>query len=839
MITLVASITTGMIGSIVLTIVYLYLSRRDRAPFLSVWAYSWVVYSLRFPFKAAALRYRPGAELLEVAGQAFTLAAGILLLYGTYLFLQRPMRRIWTYGGVAAGTWLLVMHAAGYPLYSTILPVCGLLSLIYLTTGYAFLSHRQLSGAGKLLTGWTFIVWGVQKAALPYIENRLPTLSPVAYQAGAMLGMLVAVGMLLTYFQKAQRELEASEERYRLLADHARDVVYRFRLHPRPGFEYVSPSCAALLGYAPAEFYADPLLPTKLVHPDDRRRFRTLWRTRRELEKPAQFRLLARDGRLLWTEQQNMPLYDQTGRIHAVVGILRDITERRQAEELFRTLVEQTLAGIYMIQDGRFVYVNPKLAEIFGYTQAELLSGVSVDALTAEKDRPRVKENIRRRLEGELESIHYGFTGIRKDGTEIEVEVQGNRAEYQGRPAILGALLDVTERRRAEEKERQLEAQIQHAQKLESLGVLAGGIAHDFNNLLMGILGNAGLALLELPPDSPVRRNLLQVERAAQRAAELTSQMLAYSGKGKFVVTTVHLSQIVGEMVSLLGTVISKKATLDLRLSEQVPPIRADATQLRQVVMNLITNASDALEDQAGTITLSTGETLIGPEAGDGAYLTGEVAPGRYAFVEVSDTGKGMDEATLARIFDPFFTTKFTGRGLGLAAVLGIIRGHRGAIRVDSRPGRGSTFRVLFPAAEPVETESSQDREGRLPLAASGVILVVDDEAHVRDVARQALEKAGFLVLCAEDGRQAVELYSQNFADVSIVLLDMTMPEMDGAATFAALRRIREGVRVILSSGYDEREATSRFSDGQLAGFLQKPYTPQNLIAKVWEVLWR
>ncbi len=837
-VTLVASVVISMLGTLVLTAVYLYLSGRDREPFLRVWAYSWVIYSLRFPFKVAAILHAPAEPYLEVVGQSFTLVAGLFLLYGTYLFLRRPVRRLWAYGGVVAGAWLLVMSLAGTPLRIITWPTYAFLSLIYVTTGWAFLSNRGISGAGKLLSGWSFILWGVYKVALPYVETQASWLSPAAYELGATFGMVVALGVLLTYFQKAQTQLEQGEERYRLLADNARDVVYRYRLRPNPGFEYISPSCSTLTGYAPLEFYADPQLPLKLVYPDDAERFRALWPTRHWLERPVQLRLVARDGRVRWTEQQNMPLRDAAGRITGVVGMLRDITERHQAEDLFRTLVEQSLAGIYMIQDGRFLYVNPKLADIFGYTQEEIAQGLPVDALVAPAHRERVRANIRRRLDGEVVSVHYGFNGLRKDGAEIQVEVQGNLAEYNGQPAILGTLLDVTEKRRAEEKQRQLEAQIQHAQKLESLGVLAGGIAHDFNNLLMGILGNAGLALLELPEDASARRHILQLERAAQRAAELTSQMLAYSGRGQFVVSTVHLSRVATEMLSLLETVISKNAQLDLHLAEQLPPIRADATQLRQVIMNLITNASDALEDRPGVITLTTGRIELPGAASLGEFSTGELEPGPYVFLEVVDTGKGMDADTLSRIFDPFFTTKFTGRGLGLAAVLGIIRGHRGAIGVESAPGRGTTFRVFFPCAEAVPAETAAENDNRLPFAANGVVLVVDDESQVRDVARQALEKAGMVVLCAENGREGVELFRQHIEDVSVVLLDMTMPEMDGEATFRELRRMSGDVRVILSSGYDEREATRRFQDGQLSGFLQKPYGPRDLVKKVWQVLW-
>jgi PAS domain S-box-containing protein len=246
---------------------------------------------------------------------------------------------------------------------------------------------------------------------------------------------------------------------------------------------------------------------------------------------------------------------------------------------------------------------------------------------------------------------------------------------------------------------RQSEEQMRNAQKLESLGVLAGGIAHDFNNLLVGVLGNASLALTELPDHSPARQFVKDVETSAQRAAELTRQMLAYSGRGKFVVESLSLSQVVREMTQLLGRVISKRARLSLHLREDLPPIVGDATQVRQVVMNLITNASDALLGEPGLVTARTGTIHADARLLAGTYLNEELPAGEYVYLEVTDSGVGMDAATRARIFEPFFTTKFTGRGLGLAAVLGIVRSHKAAIDVTSEPGCGTTFRVLFPAS--------------------------------------------------------------------------------------------------------------------------------------------
>jgi PAS domain S-box-containing protein len=396
---------------------------------------------------------------------------------------------------------------------------------------------------------------------------------------------------------------------------------------------------------------------------------------------------------------------------------------------------------------------------------------------------------------------------------------------------------------KSEEERLSLERQMQHAQKLESLGVLAGGIAHDFNNILMAVLGNAEMALQALSPHAPARENIKEIEKASRRAAGLAKQMLAYSGKGKFVIETIDLNEFVGEMAHLLEVSISKKATLKYDFAADLPAFNGDATQMRQIIMNLITNASEALGDEGGVIALSTGVTHC-----DRAYLDAadtiphigfdEPLPeGVYVYLEVSDTGCGMNADTIGKIFDPFFTTKFTGRGLGMSAVLGIVRGHKGAIQINSEAGRGSRFRFLFPAfdrpAELLTREAAEEQEWR----GSGSVLLVDDEEIVLRVVQRMLEAMGFQVLCVKDGREALEVFRTRGAEIVCVLLDLTMPQLDGEQVFREIRRVRPEAKVILSSGYDESDIAQRFAGEGLAGFVQKPYRSTSLRAKLREIL--
>jgi signal transduction histidine kinase/ActR/RegA family two-component response regulator len=389
------------------------------------------------------------------------------------------------------------------------------------------------------------------------------------------------------------------------------------------------------------------------------------------------------------------------------------------------------------------------------------------------------------------------------------------------------------ERKLAEEERERLEGQVRHAQKLESLGVLAGGIAHDFNNLLTGVLGNLELALLQVEEGSPAARSLTAARASAERAAELSRQMLAYSGKGSFVIEAVDLNGLVTEIGSLLEVSVSKNVVLSYDLCRDLPPVVADVTQLHQVILNLVTNASDSVGEEGGVVTLRTGVRNCDRAYLTETYLDDKLPVGDYLFLEVTDTGCGMDAETMQRIFDPFFTTKFTGRGLGLASALGIVRGHSGAIKVESEPNRGTAFTVLLPVGNCAPPRTVEQMREEAAPDDGGTVLLVDDEDAVRDIGRRLLEEAGFEVVGAADGTEAVDYYREHADEVSCVLLDLTMPKMGGEETFRELRKIRGDVRVVLSSGFSEQEAVGRFAEGGITGFVQKPYRFDKLVAEV------
>ncbi len=497
---------------------------------------------------------------------------------------------------------------------------------------------------------------------------------------------------------------------------------------------------------------------------------------------------------------------------------------REQAE-----LLDMAHEAIFSLDwNDRIRFWNRGAEQIYGWTRAEALGQVVHDLLKTQFSEPigELREHLKRtgRWEGEL-------THTRKDGSQLRV--LSRWAAREGEQGQAGGILeinsDVTDQRRIEE-------QLRHTQKLESLGVLAGGVAHDFNNLLTGILGNASLALDNLAPGDPNGPLLDGVVKAAGRAAELTRQLLAYAGKGRFVMRTVDLSELVREISGLVQTSFPGRAQLRLQLADRLPGIDADPGQLQQIVMNLVINGAEAIGPQGGVVLVQTAlqdvdEQYIGTMSSAGELLR----PGRYVALEVHDSGCGMDEETLSKIFDPFFSTKFAGRGLGLSAVLGIVRAHRGALKVYSKPGQGTTFKVLFPSsANPVGNAADtavRDLEGK------GTILVVDDEEIIRATARHTLLKYGYGSIVAENGAAAIDIYKGDPEKVSLVLLDLTMPVMSGEETLRQLQMVNPKVKVLLTSGYNEAEAVQCFAGKGLAGFIQKPYAASALAEKVKEAL--
>lgn len=556
-------------------------------------------------------------------------------------------------------------------------------------------------------------------------------------------------------------------------------------------------------------------------------------------------------------------------------------TERCRYQELF-----QLAPDAYLVTSltGIIGEANQSAAALFG-VDPEFLTGKELAAYIATEDRSRFRSLLNERLQSGrrhttlfrlrvrdgrrlvaefIYSVSEGFGGqaprirwlirditeqdrlareIRTLNAELEARVAERTTDLRAAQQLSEELLlrEQAARRAAEASE----AQSRHVQKLESIGVLAGGIAHDFNNLLHVVLGNADIALSRLPSRSQAREPLEEVVRATLRAADLTRQMLAYSGKGVFVVRPLDLSSEVREMATLLRTAISKQASVVWELASNLPAVNADPTQIRQIAMNLITNASDALGDAGGTITLRTGVARRG-ELNDPQFGSplGPEEPGRsddeqLVYLEVSDTGAGMTSDTLQRIFDPFFSTKFAGRGLGLAAVMGIVQTHQGLIRIRTEPDQGTSFRVLFPPVDGTARKLEKPSPGRSDWQGNGTVLVVDDEEGVREVAERTLQEIGFDTISAMDGREALDLM-QRFGDqVTAVLLDLSMPRMGGQETLVHLRTQRPELPIIMMSGYTEHAVAPPVNAAGpgVTLFLQKPFMADDLIGALRSIV--
>jgi PAS domain S-box-containing protein len=652
----------------------------------------------------------------------------------------------------------------------------------------------------------------------------------------------------ITERKRAERALAAEKEQLAVTLQSIGDAVVATDEQCR--VTLINPVAETLTGWPATEAVGRPLSEVfHIVNEETRAPARNpldrVMRTGRVVGLANHTALIARDGTEHSIADSAAPIRDAEGRIRGAVLVFRDVTESRRlqasleaSEEQYRLLFQEMAEGFALHEmlfddagkpcDYRFLAVNAAFEAQTGLKASKVVGRRVLDVI------PNLEPFW-------IEA--YGRVVTTGQAASFEHYAERLQRHYQvhafrPRPGQFAAVfLDLTRVRQAEEDRRRLERQMQQTQKLESLGVLAGGIAHDFNNLLVGVLGNVDLALGDLPPSAPVRGYIEQIAVAARRANELCRQMLAYAGRGTIEKRAVDLNHVIRETTHLLEISVSKKAVMRFALADRLPSVLADPSQMAQIVMNLVINASEAIGERSGVIGLSTGVTECDREYLRTAFLDEKLDPGAYVYLQVADTGCGMDEATQQRIFDPFFSTKFAGRGLGLAAVLGIVRSCCGAVRVYSEPGKGTTFKLLFPVHEVVSEPRTSRRAADAGWRCSGTALLVDDEDTVRSVGRAMLERTGLKVLVASDGREALSICRQRGADLTVVLLDLTMPHMDGEETFREIRRLHPDLPVVLCSGYSERDIADRFAGKGVTAYLQKPYDGAELRERLRQAL--
>ncbi|MFH1808358.1 MAG: PAS domain S-box protein [Pseudomonadota bacterium] len=638
-----------------------------------------------------------------------------------------------------------------------------------------------------------------------------------------------------------QGVVEFQQRRFECLASLVDEVV--FEMDQRGVMTYLNGRAYEISGYQPDDL-REGFDATQLVVEEDRPRARdNLVKLMQGAEPEAhEYTARRKDGSTFPGITRSAVLRSQ-GQFRGVLGTIRDISARREAEKFAREreyrfqTVFQTIPDAIAVTtlDGVFVDVNEGFCAVTGYRREQVVghSVFDLGLYSDFSDRERGREALL--AAGAL--ANFETVLIHSDGLRRDALMSARLFTWDGIPHLLTVGRDITENKRAEREQHELVERVQQAQRLESLGVLAGGIAHDFNNLLMGILGQADVGLADAEVGSPVAARLSQIQDVARRAAELTGQLLAYSGHGRFVTQPVDLSRLARELRPLFAMSVSKKAELCFELTEDLPAVHADPSQLQQVMMNLVLNASEALVEGSGRIGIRTGVAHRSGRELSAMPPHEARSDGHYVFVEVCDDGCGLADDVRDRMFEPFFSTKFTGRGLGLAALLGIVRSHGGAIETGRCVPQGTRIRVYLPASgarvPAPDPEPAVDTTWR----GQGTVLLIDDDADVRMVGELMLRRLGFDVVLAEDGYQGCELLDQHRSEVRCVLLDLTMPGLDGVETLIRLRQVRADVPVVLSSGFTEQDAVERFAKVELAGFLQKPYGTAALREKLRRAL--
>ena len=632
------------------------------------------------------------------------------------------------------------------------------------------------------------------------------------YGAEGRPSQMIGVTLDITTRRKGDEAIRESESQLRALADSIPQMAWmaepdgaRF-WYNRRWYEYTGTTLDQVKGWGWKTVHDPQMLPEVLAR----------WKTTLDTASPfeMEFPLRGADGAFRWFLTQARPVFNLAGEVVRWFGTNTDIDDKKQAEKALRESEELARSVIQNYPDcvevldphGRTVLVNAKGARLHGLEPLGLHCEW-VDSWEGEA-RKRAQASVAEALAGHESQFQASSDAANGEIRWWDVTVSPIVSDDSKVSRLLCISRDVTLRRKAEEEMRE-------TAKLESLGVMAGGIAHDFNNLLTGILGNASL-LQESVPEVD-RRFAEDIVLAAERAADLTRQMLAYSGKGRMTTTRVDVSALVREMLRLVRPAMDKNIEIEVDLCERGCTLEGDASQIQQVIMNLLLNAGEAMEGRPGRVTVRTARAA------------------ECVRLEVEDNGSGMDEATKAKIFDPFFTTKFTGRGLGLAAVMGIVRGHHGSLKVESAVGRGTTFTVLFPAAAGDASPVSKTR--RVGRGDNRVILLVDDEEMVQRFGVTALERAGYRVCVVDNGRDAVEIYGRIHRDLDLVLLDLAMPVMSGEEALRRMHQMDASVPVIVCSGFDERQVARRFSNQWVSGYLQKPYSASRLLECVQGVL--
>jgi PAS domain S-box-containing protein len=631
----------------------------------------------------------------------------------------------------------------------------------------------------------------------------------------------------ITERKKAQRDLQVSENKYRTIFENVQDVFYQTDLDGI--ITEISPSIEKYSSFSREELIG---MQVKSVYVDsaERDRFVELILQNGKVSD-YELQLTTKDNRTVIVSSNSHIMYSSDGRPAGIEGSLRDVSGRklaekslREAEQKYRTLVENLIEIVYRLDENAFIsYISPNVEDIIGYSPAEIVGKKLKDFINQE-DLSDNLELFKKVMSGSSSTFEYRISG--KNGSEHWFRTSPRPVVEKGKTTgIQGVLTEVTVLKKAEEEKKNIEKDILRIQKMELIGTLAGGIAHNFNNILMGIMGYTSLMISERESDDPDYEYLKNISDSVSAATELTKNLLGFARGGKYEVKPVDINDLIKREIRIFSQT-RKEVIIESFLRDGIPSVNADPGQLRQVFLNLFINACQAMPD-GGKIYVRTENTTISGHDFDDF----NVRAGEYIKVSVSDTGTGMDKTVLENIFTPFFSTREQGEGtgLGLASVYGILTNHGGSIKAYSEPGLGSTFVFILPVAETAVMETVETEKPEKLIRGNGVILLVDDEAMILNVGEKLLKYLGYDVLKAKSGKEAIEIYSGSFQDITMVILDMIMPDMDGKETYERLHSINPGVIVLLASGYSVDDYAQKLLKQGFCGFIQKPYNLNDL----------
>ena len=656
-------------------------------------------------------------------------------------------------------------------------------------------------------------ILSIQSATLT--EADVPTFTAFGTQLGSAL-------------EKARliARLEKSERRFGLAARVASDLCYEWDVQT-DRLRWWLGDLGEALGYEPGEIEETITGWMAVIHPEDRARLVDAVEVHRTSTKPifVEYRVRARDGSWHTWEDRGIPQLGDDGKPVLWIGACSDITKQREAEQELQDLVHASQEAVFINSKGSCLLANPEAARMFGYPDADALKGIFGTDVIAKESHEIVRSRMLNNVPGSYEVVAQ-----RADGSTFPAQISARSMTFRGEPVRCTVVRDISALKEAERERHELQQQLHQARKMEAMGRLAGGVAHDFNNVLCAIMGNASIALVDLPQTDPLRELVQEIDKAARQAAEMTQQLLAFSRKQVIAPKVLNLGRLIERMCPMLGRLIGEDLILRTELSEELGSIEIDPGQIEQVVLNLALNARDAMPS-GGELSIEATDVDLDQEFCD---RHNEVEPGRYVMLEVRDQGLGINRETLDKIFDPFFTTKKFGQGtgLGLATVLGIVEQNGGTIVVDSSPKKGSTFRVYLPR---VSNDAGVLADRSVVSSASGeeTVLVVEDEALVRTTTERILERSGYRVLVAASGHEALALVEQHDGPIDLLLTDVIMPRMNGRQLADEMVKVRPGIRVLFTSGYTEDVIGDHGVLDKGVRFIGKPYSPESLASSV------